>query len=365
MNNKSETDDQDNDRSDLFYSITPDSVIRSIQECGFEVTGHCMALNSFENRVYDIKLESGDHIVVKFYRPLRWSLEQIQEEHDFLFELKSEEIPVCTPLTLENNRTIHSAEGVYFAVWPRTGGRAADEFSEPDLQTLGRLLARIHNVGDSKKSVHRIQLDETAYGTNPLNYMLENNFISENYVNRYSNAVREITDIYSSLKKEIPTHRIHGDCHKGNLLKGGSGWFFLDFDDFLSGPAVQDIWMLLPMEDDYGLFQQNLFLEAYRQFRDFESSWLNLIESLRALRYIHYTGWIARRWNDPIFPISFPEFGTERYWEESTSDLEDQLKKILSNPGTGLSSHHSAYSADPEEEELTNKDFFWDMDEKG
>jgi Ser/Thr protein kinase RdoA (MazF antagonist) len=349
--------------NELFYNITPDTVIRSLENCGFKPTGHCMALNSFENRVYDIKLESCEHIIAKFYRPGRWTLEQIQEEHDFLFELQEEEIPACTPLFLEDRRTIHSIEDVYFAVWPRTGGRAADEFSKTDLETLGRLLARIHNIGESKNALHRITLDEQTYAINPLNYLCENHFIPEQFNDRYQNTVEQIAEIYAALIKDVPHHRIHGDCHMGNLLHGDDGWFFLDFDDFLAGPAVQDIWMLLPAKDEYGYSQRDIFLESYRQFREFDTNWLQLIEPLRALRYIHYTGWIARRWNDPIFPLSFPHFGTESYWEESTTDLEDQLKIIYKSLEASSPEYLSIDKSriKPDEPELTNADFFWDM----
>ncbi|MDH5656240.1 MAG: serine/threonine protein kinase [Spirochaetia bacterium] len=349
--------------SKLFYSITPERVLQSLEEFDFHPTGHYLALNSFENRVYDIKLEDGEHLIIKFYRPGRWSKNQIQEEHDFLLELKANDIPVCAPMVLNDGQTIHSAEEVYFAIWPRTGGRSADEFSDEQVQILGRLVARIHNVGDSKISSERICLDSDSYGRLPLKFLLDNQIIPETARNRYQTAVYNISEIYETLAKEIPAHRIHGDCHTGNLLYGDQGWFFLDFDDFLTGPPVQDIWMFFSSRDENGIRQRNLFLDAYRHFRDFHPSWLSLIEPLRALRYIHYAAWIARRWDDPIFPVSFPQFGTESYWEECVTDLEDQLKTIYRSLDKNQGSVFSVPSEYEEEAPLTNEDYFWDLKE--
>ncbi|MFW5808640.1 MAG: phosphotransferase [Spirochaetota bacterium] len=174
-----------------------------------------------------------------------------------------------------------------------------------------------------------------------------------------------VADIYDELSRDVPFLRIHGDCHQGNLLKGDDGFFFLDFDDFLCGPAVQDLWMLLPVTDREGLRQRELLLEGYRLFRDFDPSWLRLIEPLRALRYIHYAGWIACRWEDPAFPKIFPHFGTHEYWENETSDLEKQLTLIknFEESSAHLMTHDEPDRKDTDDNELTNKDFFWNLDE--
>ena len=346
--------------SDFFYNLTPDIIIKAVESSGFEPTGHCMALNSYENRVYDLMLEDDSHVVAKFYRPGRWSLEQIQEEHNFLFELQEDEIPVCAPLKFFDGATIHETEGIYYTLWPRTGGRSADEFSDENIQILGRLCARIHNRGAAGKAPHRIELTGESYGLEPLDYLLTNNFLPDHCRNRYSDAVHEIVDLYTALSCDVPVHRIHGDCHAGNLLHGSEGWFFLDFDDFLTGPAVQDLWMLVPARDKEGLRQRELFLGAYRQFRDFKTSWLRLIEPLRGLRYIRYAAWIALRWDDPAFPQAFPHFGTDQYWENETSDLEDLLEHIHTSDDI-LPEGMKRQQEEPEEE-LTNKDFFWDWE---
>jgi Ser/Thr protein kinase RdoA (MazF antagonist) len=345
--------------SNSFYDLTPDRVIEAVEKSGFSITGHYMVLNSYENRVYDLKLEDDTHIIVKFYRPGRWTLEQIKEEHQFLFDLSDDEIPVCAPLTFSDGKTIHEAEGVFFAIWSRTGGRIPEELTDTDMISIGRLLGRIHNNGASKEIEHRLKLTGEAYGINSLKYLTENSFLPANCIKRYSEAVNEIVTVYNSLIPDVPFHRIHGDCHLGNLLKRDGAFFFLDFDDFLVGPAVQDIWMLLSSRDGNSQRELNLFLQGYKEFRDFENSWLKLIEPLRGLRYINYAAWIARRWNDPAFPQIFPHFGTEEYWEKETSDLQDQVKIIYSNE---LIKNEFQIEEPGKEKELTNKDFFWDME---
>ncbi|MBN2725219.1 MAG: serine/threonine protein kinase [Deltaproteobacteria bacterium] len=347
--------------NESFYALTPDMVIQTLEKSGLQPTGHIMTLNSYENRVYDLKLSDDTHVVTKFYRPGRWSQEQIMEEHNFLFELQSEEIPVCAPLKFSDGSTVHETSGIFYAVWPRTGGRSKFELNDEEMEVLGRYLARIHNVGAAQKANHRIELNTETYARNPLRYLLDNNFIPLHLAKRYEETVYGISEIYDVLSKDIPVHRIHGDCHLGNLLCGSHGWFFLDFDDFLTGVPVQDIWMISGDRDEYGKRQQRILIEAYRQFRDFKESWLNLIEPLRGLRFIHYSAWIARRWEDPAFQKAFINFGTTDYWEKETVDLEKQLLHIRENvQSLPFSLKHEAVE---EEKELTNKDFFWDMDD--
>lgn len=342
-----------------FYELTPDRVIEAVEKSGFSVTGHYMVLNSYENRVYDLKLDNGEHIIVKFYRPGRWSHEQISEEHQFLFDLKDDEIPVCAPLVFYDGETVHEAENIFFSIWPRTGGRIPEELSDRDMLNIGRLLGRIHNNGASKQSKHRLRLTGETYGINSLRFLTENRFIPDGFLKRYTDAVNEIVKAYDSLVAEVPFHRIHGDCHLGNLLKRDDYFFFLDFDDFLVGPAVQDIWMLLSSRDANTDRELGLFLDGYREFRHFENSWLKLIEPLRGLRYIYYAAWIARRWSDPAFPGIFPHFGTEEYWENETSDLEEQVNIIYSD---NSATNKPDKEITEKEKELTNKDFFWDME---
>lgn len=315
--------------TDLFLRLTPDWVIRAVEAGGFEPTGHCLALHCLENRVYDLKLEDDSHIVVKFYRPGRWTREAILEEHQFLAELREADIPVCAPLAFEDGSTLHEVEGILYAVWPRTGGRSPSEFTDEQVEILGRLIARIHNVGATKKAKHRKTLNEKTYALEPLEFLLSKGFIPPQFEKRYQKQVQTIADIYRDRSKGIPQIRVHGDCHHGNLLNGREGWFFLDFDDFVTGPPVQDLWLLVGARDEEGQRQRRLMIDAYRTFRDFEPRWFSLVEPLRAMRYIHYAAWIARRWKDPAFPAQFPHFNTEEYWQRETLDLEEQVRKIL------------------------------------
>lgn len=341
--------------NEFFYSLTPDAVITAIEQSGLNPTGHYMVLNSYENRVYDLMLEDESHIIAKFYRPGRWTRDQILEEHAFLLELAENEIPVCAPMPFPDGSTLHSFGDIHYAVWKRTGGRIKDELNDSDLRNLGRLIARIHNCGAAQEAPHRLTLSPEYFIIKPMTFLEEKKFLPAHCRERYVSAAKEIASLYSNLLQDVPFHRIHGDCHIGNLLNGTEGWFILDFDDFVNGPAVQDIWMLAPAMDREGARQREVLLEGYREFREFKHSWLRLVEVLRAVRYIHYAAWIARRWDDPAFPEIFPHFGTDKYWEDETSDLVKQLGVIKKNLNP------AEFPAEPEND-LTNKDFFWDME---
>ncbi len=342
-----------------FYNrLDIDSVLSAVEDAGFPVSGHCMALNSLENRVYDVGLEAGGRLIVKFYRPGRWTLEQILEEHSFLKELEESEIPVIAPMALENGVTVRETKGIYYTLWPVQKGRLVEEIGEENLPILGRLLARIHNIGESKLSSHRIHLNLENFGQIPLQFLKDKEILPKSLHTRYETAAKKIFQIYTETSRSVPMHRIHGDCHKGNLIYTGEGFCFIDFDDFVTGPAIQDFWMLLPFGDKRAEYERELFLEGYREFRDFSSSWFDLVEPLRGLRYIHYSAWIAKRWEDPSFPNAFPHFGTDEYWEKETTDLE-RLAYQLPIP----TEERSASPTQAKEEELTNKDFFWDMED--
>jgi Ser/Thr protein kinase RdoA (MazF antagonist) len=338
-----------------FFSLTPDQVLGALEAGGFDPTGHCTPLTCLENRVYDLRLEDARHVVVKFYRPGRWSRDAILEEHRFLEELRAAEIPVCAPLVLPDGETLHEIGGIHYAVWPRTGGRAPDELDDEQVEILGRLLARIHNVGAAREAPHRPRLDAARAAFEPLGLLEERDFLPPSCAQRYRAAVEEVARLYDAWCEGVPLHRIHGDCHAGNLLRGAEGWFFLDFDDFVVGPAVQDVWMLLPGRDAEAARQRSLLVGAYRQFRDFEERWLSLVEPLRALRFVFYAAWIARRWQDPAFPDAFPHFGTAQYWETETRDLEQQVERLLRGDPLSPEPHCEA------EPELSDEEIFWDL----
>jgi Ser/Thr protein kinase RdoA (MazF antagonist) len=349
--------------SEFFFELSPERVLQAVEAAGFRPTGHCFALNALENRVYDVRVDDDRHLVAKFYRPGRWSREAILEEHRLLAALEAAEIPVCTPLAFPDGETLHRTHGIWYAIWPRTGGRSPDELGDEPVRVLGRLLARIHDIAEGVEIQHRKRLDSESFPLEALALLERREFLPPSCAARYRSAVEEVVAIYDEWSRGVATQPIHGDCHLGNLLHGDRGWFFLDFDDMAIGPAVQDVWMLLPGRDQHAARQRALLIEAYRTFRPFDDASMRLIEPLRAFRFVFYAGWIARRWEDPAFPDAFPHFGTEAYWEKETRDLEEQVELIIRGEAVEPSAPEAkARLEDKEEEgELTNKDFFWDL----
>ena len=272
-------------QNEFYFHLTPEVVMNAVEGAGLFPGGHCRALNSLENRVFEIGLDDGSFIVAKFYRPGRWSRQQILEEHEFLNDLAANEVPALAPVAFSDATTLKEIEGIFYAIWPLTGGREPAEFSEEELEITGRLLARIHNVGASKKAVERPELSAKRLGIDSLEYLINSKFIPAELKNDYDYVIRKSVEIYEKLSDTVPVHRIHGDCHIGNLLYGSQGWYFLDFDDFCTGPAVQDIWLIASGRDNASLQRQQIFLDAYRTFRDFDNGWLELVEPLRSLRY--------------------------------------------------------------------------------
>ncbi|MEN9723755.1 MAG: hypothetical protein RJB38_1741, partial [Pseudomonadota bacterium] len=263
----------------------------------------------------------------------------ILEEHQFIADLVEAEIPAVAPIPFSDGSTLHQTrEGIYYTVFPRVGGRSPEELSTEQLIRLGRLLGRMHVVGASRPAPHRLRLTPETYGLRSLEFLLQEGFLPSAIRGRYEKAVRAVCEWaqprWDSLR---PTqwHRLHGDCHLGNLLWNDRGPFFLDFDDMLVGPAVQDLWLILagrPSEDPLAREQFQALLEGYEEFREFDRAQMSWVEALRALRLIHYTAWIARRWKDPAFPAAFPQFDTPRYWEEQLRDLEKQVEILTEAP---------------------------------
>ncbi len=327
-----------------FFNLQPHDVMIACEELNLFPTGGFLQLNSFENRVFDIKLEqpillseemddffkanvNTQSVIAKFYRPNRWSKDCIQEEHDFLTDLAKDGIPAILPLTI-NGQTIFEKDGIYIALFPKVRGKMPDELNKNDFVQIGSLLARLHNVGARKSSVHRPTLDTDYYGGWPTLDDLSD-LIAPEVSHRYLAAAEQILFCYEDLCNEFSSdlfHRIHGDAHRGNLLSTGvatgSSFFMLDFDDFCMGPAVQDFWMLLSGEGSELEEQKSLLMQGYEQFRDFDDAQWELVLPLRGMRIISYAGWIAKRWDDPSFPKIFPEFGTYKYWAEETEELE-------------------------------------------
>ncbi|MBC8292164.1 MAG: serine/threonine protein kinase [Proteobacteria bacterium] len=322
----------------FFYELTPERMLDAVEAHGLRLTGRAMALNSMENRVYQLEIELEDNrqgsptsfCVAKFYRPGRWSREQLLEEHTFLADLANEEIPVVPPLADGDGETLHLDEstGIMFALFPRVGGRSPDELDDSQLAQLGRLLARLHNVGATRRAEHRLHITPRSYGLNNLEWLVDNDELPTGVCDNYRSTVETICELSEPWFEEVTVQRIHGDCHLANVLWGGQGLFLVDFDDMLVGPPVQDLWLLVPGRDDYARGQRERLLEAYEEMRDFDRGSLRLVEVLRALRIVHFSAWIARRWEDPAFQKVFPDFGSDRYWFEELGILQEQLSLV-------------------------------------
>lgn len=310
-----------------YANLDPSLILDAVEQLGFHCSGSLFALNSYENRVYQIGLEDGAPLIAKFYRPGRWSDEAILEEHQFSTELAAHEIPVVAPIKLDT--TLFSHQGFRFALFPRQGGRALELDNLEQLEWMGRFIGRLHAVGACQPFQHRMVLDVTTYGTQPNQFLLENNFIPPEIIQNYSDivayALEEIQRIFSQVE-ELRYIRLHGDCHTGNILWNQSGPQIVDLDDCLMGPAVQDIWMLLsganPQEER---IQLDCILNGYEEFYTFNYGELKLINALRTLRMLHYSAWLAKRWEDPAFPLNFPWFNTAKYWQEHLQNLREQI----------------------------------------
>ncbi len=314
--------------ADNFLQVLPEVIFDAAERLGGRCTGRFYALHALENRVYDIEMEEGPHVIVKFYRPGRWSRATIQAEHDFLKALEENEIPVVAPLADAEGRSIFEITGVMFALFPKRPGRLEPELSREQLTRLGRFLARLHNVGAAVKSAPRLRLDPQTYGREPLKFLRDGEFVPFELAARFAAIVGQICDAIAPQFAAARYVLLHGDCHSGNILWNRDDPYFIDFDDMLYAPPVQDIWMLTGGDDDYGKKRREILLEAYEEIRSFDRTTLRLIEPLRALRMIHFSAWIARRWQDSAFPSAFPGFGTERYWQEQIEALSLQLEKI-------------------------------------
>lgn len=312
-----------------FFNLTPDLLLETMEDLGLFPTGEYTQLNSYENRVFEIRLEplaksflDLERVIVKAYRPNRWSLEAIQEEHDFIKELKDEGLPAVAPIELFNNSTMYEKQGFIITLFPKIRGRLPQEFLGDDLVQVGRTLARLHNIGARKRSVHRGSLDPKEFSE--ADWTMLERFVTPELWHHYENAMELTFGFldYELNRKEFI--RIHGDCHRGNLLHTEKEFFFVDFDDYLNGPAAQDFWMLnQDMEDSESLYK---ILEGYEELRSFPPSQFKLLPALRAFRIIRYALWIAKRWKDPTFPLLFPNFGTYSYWAEELRMLDQNLQ---------------------------------------
>jgi len=316
-----------------YAGLTPELILAALDSVGTDCTGSILALNSYENRVYQLGVDDG-FVVAKFYRPGRWTDEAILEEHEFSLELAAHEIPVVSPLELGGS-TLHEHAGYRFAVFPRRGGRWPELGSSADRQWMGRFLGRIHAVGAARPFAHRPELTLDRLGEEPVADLLDSDWIPPHLIAGYESIAHDLLDTVGRRFEEageIRTIRIHGDCHPGNVLWTDAGPHFVDLDDCMTGPPVQDLWLFLSGERDEMAGQLADLLEGYTQFMPFDARGLHLVESLRTLRMLHYAAWIARRWSDPAFPRAFPWFAETRYWEEHVLALREQRAALDEPP---------------------------------
>ncbi|VTU20887.1 serine/threonine protein kinase [Variovorax sp. PBS-H4] len=325
-----------------YESLRPEVVLDALAGLGLYGDGRLTALNSYENRVYQAHLEDGRAVVLKFYRPGRWNDAQIAEEHRFAAELAAAEIPAVAPLAI-NGGTLHHHGGFAFSVSPYRGGRQPELDDFEVLEWVGRFLARIHTVGAARPFVERPALDLQTFGLASRDWLLEHEMIPLDVQRDWEKACTEafemiaLTALGADTYTELQKLRVHGDVHPGNILwtptdRPDGGPHFVDLDDARAGFAVQDLWMLLSGDRAQRTAQLSGLLEGYEQFRPFDRRELALIEPLRTLRQIHYSAWLARRWQDPIFPINFPWFGTSDYWKEQIQMLQDQCEAMAEEP---------------------------------
>ena len=323
------------DHQPPYNELSPELVINAVESTGFLTDLRIYPLNSFENRVYQVGIENSEPLIAKFYRPKRWSDQQILEEHEFSHELYQADIPVVPPIKHSDGRTLLTYQGFRFSLYPRRGGHAPELDNLDSLHMLGRLVARIHSVGNKKKFLVRPTLDIQSYAIDSYQFISEH-FIPNDLRIPYTTLCEDIIAALNATFESTTTTliRTHGDCHSGNILWRDDTVHFVDLDDSRMAPAIQDLWMFLSGDRQLQTTQINEIVEGYNEFYCFEPTQLHLIEALRTLRIMHYSAWLARRWTDPAFPHNFPWFNTQRYWSEHILELREQLALLNEPPLT-------------------------------
>lgn len=313
-----------------YTELTPETILAAVESLAFETSGRLLALNSYENRVYRCDLEQGGAVIAKFYRPDRWSDSAITEEHQFAFELTEQEIPVVAPM-LFDGRSLLEYQGYRFALYPLRGGRWPDLETREDLNWMGRFIARIHNVGRTGLFQHRQQIEINRMGKESAAFLIEQAFIPQHLTVAYQTLADDLLkEIQAAFDRcgQYKVIRLHGDCHRSNVLWTDDGPHFVDLDDCCNGPAIQDLWMLLSGDRQEMTEQLCVLLEGYEEFASLDLNELHLIEALRSLRMMHYAAWLARRWHDSAFPLAFPWFNTNNYWEQHVLELREQFSRL-------------------------------------
>jgi Ser/Thr protein kinase RdoA (MazF antagonist) len=345
---------------DLFLQLTPERVLEAVEAGGLAVRPVCYPLNSFENRVYEVELADRSRVVAKFYRPERWSEHQILEEHGFLAALDEAEIPVCPALEFPGGGTLRSISGIRYALFERKGGRAPDELHPETARRLGQLVARLHVVGAQRTAADRPRLTGAVYVLAELAAVERSGLVPPRLLPRWQAAARALAEGADRRLEGVPTLLVHGDLHLGNVLERDGQLRLLDFDDCRVAPAVQDLWLALPGGDPGSEALRPHLLEGYEAFRSFDRGELRLVEWLRGLRMAQYAIWLAKRWHDPVFPRTWPQFAEAEHWDRETAELEEQLRRAEAS--------ERGRSAAPVEIDRasgdgpTNADFFWDWE---
>ena len=315
-----------------FSGLGPDSILNALEACDIYPQSGLLALNSYENRVYQFLDDDNVRWVVKFYRPQRWSDQQIQEEHDFALELHQHDIPVVAPKPLQG-KTLHHVMEHRFALFPSVGGRQFEIDNLDQIEWAGRFLGRIHAVAKSTNFTHRPTIDALSYLHEPAEHLAVSELLPGSLKTSFFAILHPVIEAVAAQYQPESLIRLHGDCHPGNIL-WRDGPSFVDLDDCRMGPAIQDIWMMLSGDRQQQQLQLDTLIEAYEEFADFDTSQLSLIEPLRAMRMIHYMAWLSRRWQDPAFPRAFPWFAEEKYWEGQILALKEQLAVLQEPPLT-------------------------------
>ncbi len=318
-----------------FAELSPDLVIAAVESSGLVSDARILGLNSYENRVYQVGIEGGVPVIVKFYRPGRWSSAQIQEEHDFSLELAELEVPVVPPLKQADGRTLLEYAGFRFAIFERRGGHAPEFDRLENLRVMGRFLGRLHQAGALRDFQTRAELSIERFAIRSADYLLQQDFIPPELRQAYESLSQDLINRMTVMKRDIGNIkqiRVHGDCHVGNILWRDETPHFVDLDDCMMAPAIQDLWMLLSGSRQQRLQQLQVLVEAYDDFFHFNPVQLGLIELLRTLRLMNYSAWLARRWDDPAFPLNFPWFNTHKYWAEHILELREQMAALDEPP---------------------------------
>ncbi|AZN33993.1 MULTISPECIES: serine/threonine protein kinase [Pseudoalteromonas] len=314
-----------------FEDLTPDLILDAIESVGIYAESGLLALNSYENRVYQFKAEDGLRYVVKFYRPERWSKAQIQEEHDFAFELAEAEVPVVAPIK-HNGESLFEHQGYVFVLFPSVGGRQFEVDNLDQLDVMGRLIGRMHQVAKSKAFEHRPTFSCEEYLHTAKVHLQKSNLVPMGISTAFYTILDLVIEQAQAQYKNVQGIRLHGDCHAGNILWAGEALMFVDLDDARQGPAIQDLWMMLSGDRQTQLLQLDTLVNAYEEFCDFDHTQLKLIEPLRAMRIIHYMGWVAKRWSDPAFVRNFSWFAEDKYWEQQILALKEQFAALQEAP---------------------------------